>query len=762
MLRALRNLVRPRRRSRSDEADPRLVTGLPARYYRSKVLHTAFDSTKQTTSAATIRGAAWPTEARSDQEELRNHGLDWKQIYQVHFRLARGDFSAEQLEGQAASSSGSSTPSSQKRKADDRTLLSFSSSSESDQFETKQPSRPQTLVQISVQFIFTADRNARIVDLQHLENCPRVEIYRADGAFSAQRAALKPVASIDTRDLLQRLCSTAKPLTVSVCDIRIDASGLTTVESDGTQCQRLAVFLSTGQIGIYSVPLPGHGNDQVSLLGAFTPSPALQPTAFNIDSNAHVVGSAFHGSVLVSCTRHFSLSLYSLSPRPDSSLVVFPGQVLKSHISWWPASITLRPLPSAINDDGSRDGPSIRSETSMEAYRLCVAYCTPSYPSSFTVGLQEIIIQASAGSTSVLHSRHTTALPRFQKTPLDTRGSSMFKLDSASTSRATGNSHERSTAQRTGSWASMLPLRSGSVSRAPVATQHPTAVSPGLPTPDRSRLLSITFDEPFLVVGSRDNLLEVFELVGGTRFLRRPTAPTGTSSPSTRPLRLLHRASAHGHTGSVESVALEEGRLVSGSQDGSVIVWSLGDHGIDTDADLRSTATSASAGGGACSRPSKRRRFLRVGEGSDDVSATSLASTRAFDAMHQVITLTAPAIQSEMDDDGSVAVVHIADSDESDQEQQQPERYAVREQGRAVPFSNRQAVEEDYSLPSLAAAHLSQIPPSSPARVAPATPRTAIRHVSTSFDKIVSIVAAADPLRSEAVQVWSFVDAPQC
>lgn len=88
-----------------------------------------------------------------------------------------------------------------------------------------------------------------------------------------------------------------------------------------------------------------------------------------------VVLAAFHHPVLVTCTLSFRVSAYVLSQ--TVSLV----RTLHSDVAFHPAALSLAP----------RGG----------AYRATLTYCTPVYPSSWTVSVQELAVELSASGGEV-------------------------------------------------------------------------------------------------------------------------------------------------------------------------------------------------------------------------------------------------------------------------------------------------------------------------------------------------------------------------
>lgn len=152
-----------------------------------------------------------------------------------------------------------------------------------------------------------------------------------------------------------------------------------------------------------------------------------------------------------------------------------------------------------------------RSKYNQSEFRLSIAYSNPIYPSGWSIGLQELYLDESG----VVDSRSACAKRSYVVSKV---------LPSKD-----------------------ILARTSSIDQV-------------------GRLTSLSYEEPFVVVGSRDNGV----------FCFRVDAPEKRSkSISIRYLRTLQ-----GHTGSVHSVSLNGGRCVTGGSDGKVQVWHLGDEEV--------------------------------------------------------------------------------------------------------------------------------------------------------------------------------------
>lgn len=163
----------------------------------------------------------------------------------------------------------------------------------------------------------------------------------------------------------------------------------------------------------------------------------------------------------------------------------------------------------------------LESRKGSVQYRLSIAYSSPVYPNGWTVGLQEILV----GSHSTLSSRSASARRAHVITCIDSptkkdKNRSLFRL----------------------------------------ANRNQVG-----------RLTSLSYEYPFIVVGTKDNNVICYKVA-------RSADESCTSIKSHLPaLELSHICTFQGHTGTVHSVSLSEGRCVTGGSDGSVRIWRLGD-----------------------------------------------------------------------------------------------------------------------------------------------------------------------------------------
>ncbi|SPO32762.1 uncharacterized protein UTRI_05733_B [Ustilago trichophora] len=687
----------------------RNIHRLPRRFYsQSTASNTEVSSEEQAESVL----SSLYSDGAALQDTSRDHLLDWEQLFRVSTNWQGGNFAVSELlsEPRRRNSNAQEPP--------------------------KASTSQHTIVRVSNNFIFTSSPSHG----QDAASAPTISVYPAEYAPNnagnagsnagfvpkdlQHRIPVARFSSPGLRRLLSQRLTDTEPPQAHITEIAVDAAVSDASSANASSHRkrkvavdeqaalpnaRILVAYSNGHFSIFLLQtMPGRVEANEEVFHSRTPP----------SSGDHIVMAALHFPTFVLCSSSFDVAIYQISTSSSGSMQLNLVQRMSSYRCSWPAALRLKKLPyHDVSKRTRRSSSSSSPERSLKhqhrqeaAFRVTLAYSTPSYPSSWSISVQELVVRLNLDSMTTspvqVTSRHATAKHPFRPTPIDLRGRSMLGADYRSS--APPNTTDSSARNR-------LPNLTGE-------------------SPPRSRTTSLTYDDPFVVVGASDNLLEVYELLGATTYVRRdldaspaslPRPATATPVSQRDALRLIHRRRLHGHTASVHSVALEDGRCVSGSADGSVMVWSLGDRSNETDSIA------------SVMRNTRRSAYTKA-TGAASTSSTILEEEEGDEAashMTHVLTLRTP---TELDPQDS-RVVH-----------------------------DRHTNPVRPSQPRRMGPSLGQLVRS---RVLDRQSRGVIRWVSTAFDKIVSIVAYPDAVSSpnqvssvstdaryqrERVQVWSF------
>lgn len=292
------------------------------------------------------------------------------------------------------------------------------------------------------------------------------------------------------------------------------------------------------------------------------------------DALEHVALAAFCFPLLATSTLDFKIRVYRVNFQTSRLHLLEEHHSFSCH---WPACLHLEPLDSEKGEGTFDDHPSM--------IRLDIAFATPVYPHGWTVAIQEMIF---SGSSSI-SSRSAVARRSHVVTNFDTSAASK------AIKRSVG-------ADRMGSRDAVKA----------------------------NRLTSMSYEDPFIVVGTRDNEVVCFQ-VDGTFCTSKAVEKSLSKSYNTLNIDFIR--TLYGHTGTVHSVSLNEGRCVTGGSDGSIRVWRLGDEEISVaratglfsalDGRLRSSLGKAITLQASNSRlPRKRKRSLEVEENAGFVPQT--------------------------------------------------------------------------------------------------------------------------------------------
>lgn len=609
------------RRPKPSPSSP-AISGLPSRYYqphlRNRVSSSGFSSPRIPTSSSSsslktssvLAGAEdaiehnpdLSSESNMDLDLLdeRHEGLDWFALYKVSTNWQKGNFLVSELLNVTSKKFGTGpvertlevaleSEENEKGKGsvrEERQLVEDSSTSSSifqpvvfnprsskkrsDSSEDQTgPTRPFTLVQASNSspLVFTASRASRDDEWES----PQVQVYHSE---SDQSQTSDPNSS---RTLTSSLGSILLSQETSSRLAKGEIFGITELRSDSVN-GKLGLLQPVGNIsqgGKSTVDSPTReGGERLLVCYASKSLSAtiiyriwlnknmkldyLEESSFysKINSPNHcsqIVASALRSPLVVTIRVDFSVSIYRIPSSPSKSLELM--HQMKSFSCEWPASFHLENLP-IVKGRSSNTSMHLIEDDEM-AFRLSISFCTPSYPSSWSISLQEVIIHLPSISNILNKARITTrAAPgiiAYSHSPMEMgfKKKGLMNLEKDSTSGSSWTFQDQGFTQD----------RDSDYDQEEVG----------------NKILSVSNHEPFIVVGRQDNLLEIYEVYGTTKSVHSFSSKEGAFKETSNqtPLILNHRRVVYGHTGSVQSVALDDGRCISGSSDGSVIVWSL-------------------------------------------------------------------------------------------------------------------------------------------------------------------------------------------
>ncbi|GAA6031473.1 hypothetical protein JCM8097_006474 [Rhodosporidiobolus ruineniae] len=427
-----------------------------------------------------------------------------------------------------------------------------------------------TLLQFHHSFFFTASRTPVV---SPVDAPPTVTVHQSLPAGDS--AVVGSFSSFTLRDFFA-----ARPdfrPSLSITEMRLDEN---TGRDDGLL---LALFYSTGQFALFRLTLTSSSNSPslpFSAREVYTSLALGSPLSYPLLSLPFLARAAapfdpvrharLHYPLLVTCSEALTVRFHRISECEDGVLELEEAEtpLQASEQSWNPVVLSLERVEEQ-REEGWKGKQ--KEEETEERFRVSLAYSTPVFPSSWTVGLQEFLV---------------TVPPVLSATPKRSR----------------------------------LSITARHVVASPADTAFPTTPhrsSPFSSTSTRlsspSPVTSIEHHHPFVVTSRRDNQLDVFEVVSSpppsppappSRFATafstpsrsRPfhsrSAPAHLRTPSSAapppPLRLEHRRTLFGHTARVGSVALLDSpvsassaaaaqavRCVSAGDDGAVKVWEL-------------------------------------------------------------------------------------------------------------------------------------------------------------------------------------------
>ncbi|SGZ30961.1 BQ5605_C046g12281 [Microbotryum silenes-dioicae] len=176
---------------------------------------------------------------------------------------------------------------------------------------------------------------------------------------------------------------------VSITSIQLDEAPNTSI--DTSHQVELAVFLSTGQFSLFSVTLP---NSTAPFEWQEVHTSPLTTASTKAQSFDPVVLARYHGSLLATCSRSFVMRFYHVIRRPAAgtfggSLVIEASDRLQTTESWAPVSLSLEKLPDPFASDTHDHRKRSKASSLPQAFKLVLAYATPIFPDSWSVGVQQ-------------------------------------------------------------------------------------------------------------------------------------------------------------------------------------------------------------------------------------------------------------------------------------------------------------------------------------------------------------------------------------
>ena len=332
---------------------------------------------------------------------------------------------------------------------------------------------------------------------------------------------------------------------------------------------RLAVFYQSGGFVILRVR-HSSPSSKLDWLRESVQPPSHRPrsvrrraTVFTPLQGDPVVLASMHYPMLVTCTLGFHLSFYHIPKPSTSDQPTRPGHLSTMHsdVSFHPAALSL--FPQSDHDD------TTLSDTAV-SHRACLTYCTPVYPASWTVAVQEFVMDPGLSDI------------------VDVRRGECWNV---------GQGVDAETADLV--WPKRL--------RPVVGVKGRNAIGVGS-------------DGRWCVLAGDDNRIQVYSLPTPSPS-PSPPPRTAVSDSSTSQQPITHSQTLLAHSAAVTSVSLCAGRCVSGAKDGRVLVWELND-----DDDLDSAGDVHEKTGRTIGyvevRPGGRRQTWRGASGPEPISGS--------------------------------------------------------------------------------------------------------------------------------------------
>ncbi|GAA6010584.1 hypothetical protein JCM10207_007750 [Rhodosporidiobolus poonsookiae] len=446
---------------------------------------------------------------------------------------------------------------------------------------------------------------------------------------------------------------------------------------------RLAVFYSTGQFSLFRVTLPSASSSSSSLPATFSAtelhahlslaSPLSFPFTTSLRSSQStpfdpVRLARLRGPLLVTCSEALTVRFWRLHATPGAGAGEGTVDVEEAETplqanerSWRPVVLSLAEVGTEAGVDG-REGlrgrrgrfgwEDAEGEEEEKRYRVTLAYSTPVFPASWTVGLQEFLVTLPPSSPSPSRSRshhpklhitlrHALARPLHAPLPSTPRRVAPFSSSPSPFSAphtppptrpacpvtALEHAHPFVVASRADNQLDVYEVVAFSSSPPPLRPPHyrtsvPTAADLASPLRPRSSPLQAPRapqhqlqPQPQLRLEHRRTLFGHTARVGGVALVPLSSSSTSSSSPS--------RATARRDT---ESAGVAAVRCVSAGDDGQVKVWELRPTPISSPAAPLFAGEQQEEEEEEEERPAKRARRERQREGAVDIRAHSEAA----------------------------------------------------------------------------------------------------------------------------------------
>jgi len=309
---------------------------------------------------------------------------------------------------------------------------------------------------------------------------------------------------------------------------------------------RLAVFYQSGGFVIVSVQLDASRltwvRESIHPTQSRPRSVRRRATNFTQIEGDPIVLAVLHYPVLVTCSVAFHLSVYSLECVPGKVTRPTHLSTMHSDVSFHPAALSLFP---STTDDTSL-------EASGRSFRAALTYCSPLYPASWTLAVQEFGVDLGSITINEVW-----------------RGE-CYKV---------GRGDEADDADEI--W--------------------PRKIRPIVGVKGR-RAVGVGTDGRWCVLAGEDNQIQVYSL------------PTPATSPSFKPETILHAQTLLAHAAAVTSISLHAGRCVSGGRDGRILVWEL-DEDQGTEDDHRAVHSTRGGQGRGDGRVGRTVGYVEVKQG---------------------------------------------------------------------------------------------------------------------------------------------------